>query len=402
MLLADIVETSRRVTEASGRRTKVDLLGALLRTLDPEEVEIVVAFLSGYARQGRIGVGWATLRGAAAPAAAIASIEIHEVDRALASLAAVEGRGSDRRKRELLQALLARATPAEQTFLTGLLLGEIRQGALEGVMMEALAKASGVDSERIRRAVMMAGDIARVARSALESGTAALGQYDVQLFRPVQPMLAQTAEDVEAALDDLGEAAFEFKFDGQRVQVHRSGDDVRIFSRSLHDLTAAVPEIVESVRQLPGRDLILDGEVLSLAADGRPRPFQVTARRFGRKLDLERVRAELPLTPLWFDLLYLDGQSLMDEAQSRRFSTLEGLVPPEALVPHLVTGNPEQAGEFLRMALTRGHEGIMAKAGQSAYAAGARGQSWLKIKKRTRWIWQSWLLNGDTAGARAG
>jgi DNA ligase 1 len=381
MLLSEVVETSGRVAETSRRLEKTDQLAALLRALDPEEVEIVVAFLSGYARQGRIGVGWATLRAAAAPPVETARVEIREVDRTLASLATVQGRGADRQKRELLQALYARATQTEQTFLTGLLLGEIRQGALEGVMLEALAKASGVDSVRVRRAVMMAGDIARVARTVLESGAAGLGQYDVQLFRPVQPMLAQTAEDVEAALDDLGEAALEFKFDGQRVQVHRSGDDVRVFSRALNDVTGAVPEIVEAVRALPGRDLILDGEVLSMTADGRPQPFQVTARRFGRKLDLERIRAELPLTPYWFDLLYLDGQPMMDQPQSRRFSALRALAPADALVPHLVTGNAEQGAEFLRLALERGHEGIMAKAGDAAYAAGARGQSWLKIKK---------------------
>jgi DNA ligase-1 len=381
MLLANVVETSRRVARTSRRLEKVDLLAALLGELDAEEVEIVVAFLSGYARQGRIGVGWATLRDAAAPPAESAGIEIHELDRTLASLAAVAGRGSEGQRRALLHSLFARATGDEQKFLSGLLLGEIRQGALEGVMLEALAKASGITSERIRRAAMMAGDIARVARSALESGVAGLDQYDVQLFRPVQPMLAQTAEDVEAALDDLGEAALEFKFDGQRVQVHRSGDDVRIFSRSLNDLTGAVPEIVEAVRALPARDLILDGEVLSLSEGGRPQPFQVTARRFGRKLDLERMRAELPLAPFWFDLLYLDGQSLMDQPQSRRFSELEALAPPDALVPHVVTGNPEHAAEFLRLALERGHEGIMAKAGDASYAAGARGQSWLKIKK---------------------
>ena len=381
MLLAEVVETSRRVAETSRRLEKISLLAALLRALDPEEVEIVVAYLSGYARQGRIGVGWATLRDSAAAPAESGGIEIHEVDRTLAALAAVQGRGSDRQKRELVQSLFARATQAEQSFLTGLLMGEIRQGALEGVMLEALAKASGVDVERVRRAVMMAGDIARVARTVLESGAAELGQYDVQLFRPVQPMLAQTAEDVEGALGDLGEAALEYKFDGQRVQVHRSGDEVRIFSRALNDVTGAVPEIVEAVRALPGRDLILDGEVLSLSEDGRPQPFQVTARRFGRKLDLERLRAELPLTPYWFDLLYLDGQSLMDEPQSRRFGELKRLAPPGALVPHVVTGSAERGSEFLRTALEQGHEGIMAKAGDAAYAAGARGQSWLKIKK---------------------
>ena len=381
MLLANVVETSRRVGETSRRLEKIELLSTLLKQLSLHEVETVVAFLSGYTRQGRIGVGYATLRDAAAYAAEAPLLEVSEVDQAMASLAIVGGRGSDLQKRELLQSLLARATAVEQDFLRRLLLGEIRQGALEGIMLEALAKASGIDSPQIRRAVMMAGDIARVARSALESGAAGLHQYDVELFRPVQPMLAQTAEDVGAALADLGEAALEFKFDGARVQVHRSGDEVRVFSRSLKNVTNAVPEIVEAVRALPGRELILDGEVLSLTSDGRPQPFQVTARRFGRKLDLERLREALPLTPFWFDLLYLNGQSLIDEPHARRFTALEELAPAETLVPHLATGDPDAAEEFLRDSLHRGHEGIMAKSRAAAYAAGARGQSWLKVKK---------------------
>jgi DNA ligase 1 len=380
MLLAAVVATSQRVAETSRRLEKIDLLAALLRQLDPEEVQIVVAYLSGYTRQGRIGVGYAALRDAPATSET-AVLEMREVDRVLGELAAVKGAGSDRQKRSLLHSLLSRATAQEQTFLTGLLLGEIRQGALEGIMLEAVAKASGIAPDRLRRAAMMAGDIARVARSALECGLAGLAPYDIQLFRPVQPMLAQTAEDVGAALADLGEAALEYKFDGARVQVHRSGDQVLVFSRSLNDVTASVPEVVEAVRALPAADLILDGEVLSLTPDGRPRPFQVTARRFGRKLDLDRMRAELPLSPFWFDLLYLNGQSLLDEPQSRRFQTLVELAPPNTLVPHTVTGDPERAAEFLHQALHQGHEGIMAKASGATYAAGARGQSWLKIKQ---------------------
>lgn len=381
MLLADVVETSRRVTETPRRLEKIDLLATLLRQATPDDVETAVAFLSGYARQGRIGVGYAALRDAAAPAADRASLETGDVDRALDGLVAVRGRGAEEKRREWLHGLLERATEAEQRFLTALLLGEIRQGALEGVMIEALAKASGASAGRVRRAAMMAGDAVRVARAAMERGEAGLVQYDIQLFRPVQPMLAQTAEDVGAALHDLGEAALEFKFDGARVQAHRSGDEVRLYSRALNDVTAAAPEVVEAVLALPGRDLILDGEALSLRTDGRPQPFQVTARRFGRKLDLERMRAELPLTPFWFDLLYLDGQPLIDEPQARRFAALESLAPASALAPHVVTGDPERAEEFLRDALDRGHEGIMAKARGAAYAAGARGQSWLKIKK---------------------
>lgn len=381
MLLANVVETSQRVAETTKRLRKIDLLAALLRQLDPEETEIVVAFLSGGTRQGRIGIGYAALRDAAAPPSETTGLEVRETDAILESLAAAQGPGSERRKRDVLHALLARATEAEQHFLTGLLLGELRQGALEGVMLEALAKASGVSPERIRRAVMMAGEIPRVARAVMESGAAGLEPFDVRLFRPVQPMLAQTSEDVSAALADLGEAALEFKFDGARVQVHRSGEDVVVFSRSLNNVTHAVPEIVEAVRTLPGRDLILDGEVLSLTPDGRPQPFQTTMRRFGRKLDVDAMRAELPLTPFWFDLLYLDGQSLIDEPQARRFSALEELSPADMLVPHVVTADPNRAEDFLHDALERGHEGIMAKATGAGYAAGARGQSWLKIKQ---------------------
>ena len=381
MLLARVVETSQRVAETSRRLQKTALLASLLRQLDTEEVEIVVAFLSGYTRQGRTGIGYATLHNASAPAAEAAALEIHAVDRALAELAAVQGPGSERRRRDLLHHLFSQATESEQRFLTGLLLGEIRQGALEGLMADAVAEAAGLAAGRVRRAAMLAGDIARVASAALESGAAGLDQYDIQLFRPVQPMLAQTAEDIAEAIADLGEAALEYKMDGQRVQVHRGAGEVRVFSRALKELTAAVPEVVEAVRALPGADLILDGEVLSLTPDGRPQPFQVTARRFGRKLDLDRVRAELPLTPFWFDLLYLDGQSLLDEPQSRRFTALAGLAPAAAVIPHALTADADRAAEFLDQALRQGHEGIMAKATAAPYAAGARGVGWLKIKK---------------------
>lgn len=381
MLFAAVVDTSRRVSETSRRLEKIDLLATLLRQLDPEEVEIVVAFLSGYIRQGRIGIGYATLRAAAAEVAETSTFQVHDLDCALTDLAAVGGAGAEGRRCDLLHALLARATAQEQQFLGALLLGEIRQGALEGIMVEALAKAFGIASAEVRRSVMMAGDIARVARTALESGAAGLARYQIQIFRPVQPMLAQSSEDVEEALHELGEAALEYKVDGARVQVHRSGGEVQVFSRALNNVTAAVPEIVEAVRALPASDLILDGEVISLTPGGRPQPFQVTARRFNRKLDLDRMRAELPLSPFWFDLLYLDGQSLLDEAQAQRFESLKGLSPPSALIPHMLTADAERATEFVDQALAQGHEGVMAKSAASPYAAGARGQSWLKIKR---------------------
>jgi len=379
--LADLVETSRRVAETSRRSQKIGLLASALRQAAPGEAALVTAYLSGSPPQGRIGIGYSMLRDASAPPAAEASLTLAEVGDALQALTQAGGSGSGRRKRELLHSLFARATETEQRFLNGLLTGELRQGALEGLMVDAVAKAFAIEPARVRRAVMMAGDLGVVARAALESGAASLDCFDVQLFRPIQPMLAQMAEDAASALEDLGEAALEYKFDGARIQAHRSGDEVRIFTRALNDVTAAAPEIVEAVRALPAHELILDGEAISFTPEGRPQPFQVTMRRFGRKLDIGQVRAELPLTPVWFDLLYQDGGSRIDEPQARRFAELAELVPPELLAPHLTTADPGRAEQFLRESLDRGHEGVMAKAPGSRYEAGSRGQGWLKIKK---------------------
>ncbi len=381
MLLADVVETSRRVGATSKRLEKIDLLATLLRRLVREEIGIATAYLSGITPQGRIGIGYATLRAAAGPAVETGGIELLEVNSILDELMQVSGSGSEARKRDLLARFFSRATREEQQFLSGLLVGEIRQGALEGIMLEALAKASGVSVDRIRRAAMMGGGSASVARAVMELGEAGLSQFDIQLFTPVQPMLAQTAEDVAEALGELGEAALEYKFDGARVQAHKSGDQVVIYSRGSNDVTAAVPEIAQAVRALPAAQLILDGEVLSLDANNRPQPFQVSMRRFGRKLNVDQLLTELPMTPFWFDLLYLNGQSVVDEAQSRRFEELRSLAPENNLVPHLFTADAALAEEFLHGALSRGHEGVMAKARDSTYAAGSRGQSWLKIKQ---------------------
>ena len=381
MLFADVVEVSRRIASTTKRLEKTDLLANLLRQLSPEEVEVTVAFLSGSTRQGRIGVGYATISEAKRAPATAATVQIMEVDQELADLAKIRGAGSDGRRRELLTKMMERSTENEQQFLKALLVGELRQGALEGIMLEALAKASGTATERVRRAAMLAGGATTIARPLLELGESGLAQFDIQLFRPVQPMLAQTAEDVADALKELGESALEYKFDGARVQVHKSGDQVSIFSRSMNDVGAAVPEVVDAVRSLPAHDLILDGEVLSLDPEGRARPFQVSMRRFGRRLDVENLRAELPMTPFWFDLLYLNGSPVLNEPQAQRFAELTRLVPPANLVSHLKTGDPDRAEEFLHQALQQGNEGIMAKAPGAIYAAGARGQSWLKIKK---------------------
>lgn len=381
MLLADVVDASRRIAATSKRLEKTDLLVGLLKRLSPEEIEIAVAYLSGATPQGRIGIGYAMLRGATGTAAERSTLQLLDVHHALDQFAAVKGAGSEQRKREILTRLFEKATKDEQQFLIGLLGGELRQGALEGIMLDALAKATGISNQKIRRAAMLAGSIPPIARSAIENGEQGLAQFDVQLFRPVQPMLAQTAEDVSEALDELGEAALEYKFDGARVQAHKLGDDVRIFSRGSNDVSAAVPEVVQAVRSLPATDLILDGEVLSLDAQGRPQPFQVSMRRFGRKLDVDRLLTELPMTPFWFDILYLNGKPVLDEPQAERFAALNGIIPAENVVPHLTTASHDAAASFLAQALQQGHEGLMAKARNAGYAAGARGQSWLKIKQ---------------------
>jgi DNA ligase-1 len=371
MLFDEIVTISARISETSKRLAKIDLLSNLLRRLSPDEIEIVVAYLSGGARQGKIGVAYRGLHSATADPAPAPTLSTLEVDAALDHIAQASGRA----KLERLRELLSRATAEEQHFLRRLLVGELRQGALEGIMVEGVAKASGLPLESVRRAAMTAGDIATVAKAALTEGFAGLDAFQVQLFRPVQPMLAQSAEDVSAAISELGEAALEYKMDGARVQVHRSGDDVVVFSRALNDVTAAVPEVVEAVRAMPVHDAILDGEVISLCEDGRPQPFQITMRRFGRKLDVDRRRAELPLHPFFFDVLHLDGVSLLDEPQRRRFDALVEAAPPQIVIPQMVTGDPVRAEEFMKASLSTGHEGVMAKSRDAAYAAGARGQS---------------------------
>jgi DNA ligase-1 len=377
MLLNRVVEVSGAVSQTTSRLEKIRLLADLLRTVPLEEVEAVVSWLTGVLRQGKLGIGYARLRDARTTPSLQPQLTVRDVDETFDRMAAASPQG----RRELLAALFQRATAEEQAFLFRLLIGELRQGALEGIMADAIAEAAGLRSEAIRRAAMLAGELTKVARAVLESGHAGLAAFGVQLFRPVQPMLAQSADDATQAIQWLGEAALEYKFDGARIQVHRAGDDVRIFSRSLNDVTAAAPEVVEAVRRLPGRELILEGEVLALTPDGRPQPFQVTMRRFGRKLEVERMRSQLPLTPYWFDLLYLDGTSFIDEPQQRRFAALAEIVPRSNLTPYCVTADAARAEEFLHQALASGHEGIMAKGLQAPYAAGARGRSWLKIKR---------------------
>ena len=380
--LADVVDASRRVTEVSGRLEKIGLLASLLSRVPPEEIEIAVAFLSGTYRQPKLNVGYAALQAASeGSSAASPTLELIDVDAVFEQISRVaQGKGSTAERQRLLRELFARATGDEQHFLFRLVIGELRQGAVEGLMLEAVARAARVPAEQVRRARMMAGDLTTVAKAALTGDVAELAGFATQLFRPVHPMLAGSADDAEVAIGELGEAALEYKLDGARIQIHKAGDQVAVYSRRLNDVTAAVPEVVEAVRLLPARELILDGEVIGLRANGTPHPFQVTMSRFGRRLDIERMRQELPLTPFFFDLLYLDGGSLVDEPARRRLSTLAGLAPSSMVVPRLVTDSADEATRFLRTALERGHEGIMAKALDAPYEAGHRGRRWLKIK----------------------
>ncbi len=382
-LLATLAETSQRVGATTSRLAKIRELASLLAQLAPGEIGVAVNYLSGEMPQGRIGIGPATVRGAAArEPARVPTLSIAEVDRQLAALAAIGGAGSAARRAERLRELFTLATAPEQHFLLQLLVGELRQGALEGAMLEAIAVSARLSVPQVRRAAMYSRDLGAVAQAALLVGAEALARFQLELFVPVAPMLAQTAPDVAAALHELGgEAAFEWKMDGARIQVHKNADEVRIFTRGLNDVTAALPEIVELARALPAGALILDGEAIALDAAARPHPFQITMRRVGRRLDIEAARAGLPLKAFFFDCLRLEAESIADRPASERFEALASAVPATARMPRLVTSAEAAARDYYRAALAAGHEGLMAKSLDAPYEAGNRGASWLKIKR---------------------
>jgi DNA ligase-1 len=358
-------------------------LSACLRSLAPDEIEIATHFLSGDTRQGKFGIGYATLSAAAAGVAAREpALSIVEVDRRLEDIAHIRGAGSTTRRSDALHDLFSLATPAEQEFMVRLLVGELRQGALAGVMIEAIAAAASLPPPTVRRAAMYSRSLGATAHAALVQGEAGLAHFQLETLVPLAPMLAQTATSPAEALRQLGgEPAFEWKMDGARIQAHKSGDVVRIFTRSLNDVSAAVPEIVESLRALTTHDVVLDGEAIVLDPAGRPVPFQVTMRRFGRKLNVEQLRSGLPIHAFYFDCLRLDGETLADRPGCERFAALARVVPASSLMPRLVTASEQQAQEFYDAALAAGHEGIMAKALDAPYEAGNRGASWLKIKR---------------------
>jgi DNA ligase-1 len=381
MKLQELVQFSSRVGATASRLHKIAALRECVASLAPEEIAIGVHFLSGEIRQDKLGVGPALLMSARVVPAATASLTLLDVDRGLQAISAVQGKGAAGERKRLLEALFARASAVEQSFLVRLLMGELRQGALDGLMQEALAQAADVTPALLRRAAMVAGGTAHVAQVALTEGVTGLERYALQVFAPVLPMLAQPAEDIEDAIERLGVAAFEWKVDGARIQVHKSGAAVRVYSRGLNDVTAAVPEIAEAIETLPCKALILDGETIALRPDGRPQPFQTTMRRFGRKLDVADMRAQLPLTAFFFDILRLDDDDLTGLSTDERFAALARVLPQSARIPRLVTSDAAAAQDFMDDALARGHEGVMAKALDAPYEAGSRGSSWLKVKQ---------------------
>ncbi|WP_460772044.1 ATP-dependent DNA ligase [Microbacterium sp. GXF7504] len=375
MLLREIVEAADTVAATRSRLQKIAALAAVLRRLPPEEIAPAAGFLLAKPRQGRVGVGWRSLLALEVPHASEPTLTVAAVDAAFTRLSVAAGAGSAAVRRDELTALAARATDAEWDFLARVLRGELRTGALEGVLLDALAAASGSPAALVRRAAMLGGDLGATAVLALTGTPDELAAVGLEVGRPVLPMLASTAGSVAEALATLGTtASVEYKLDGARIQVHRDGDDVRIHTRTLADITARVPEIVAAVRELPARRVILDGETLALDEDGGPRPFQDTMARFGAGAPT----AEL-LRPWFFDILHLDGRDLLDEPLAVRREALAAAVGP-ALIPGLVTGDPAAAEAFARDALAAGHEGVMVKALDAPYAAGRRGKSWLKVK----------------------
>jgi DNA ligase-1 len=380
MMLYELAAVSAAVAATRRRTEKIRLLADCLRALAPDERETAVAWLAGVLPGGKVSLGPATVRAALTSPAAAPSLQLRAAAGELDALRSIAGKGSALRREQSLARLLGAATAPEQEFLVGLLLGELRQGALEGVMVEAIAAASGVPPGDVRRACMLAGSLAPVAGAALTEGSAGMMRFRLTLYEPLAPMLASPTTDVESALAAHPEAVLEHKLDGARVQIHKGSAGVRVFSRSGRDVTASVPEIEAAAAGLPARAAILDGEVLALTQQGRARPFQDTMRRFGRKLDVANLEKTLPLSLFAFDCLHLDGHDLIDRPLAERLTRLAQVVPPELNVTRLVTGDRAAAQAFLDGALALGHEGIMAKAPDSVYEAGSRGAAWLKIK----------------------
>ncbi len=401
MLLLRLAETSAAVAATSGRKAKGEALAAVLAELAPDEIEPAVGFLTGSPRQGAIGVGWATVAKVEVAPAAAATIEIGEFDRLLDEIAVTSGPGSATARNELLTGFLARATPPEHDFVRRILIGDLRQGALAGVVTDAVAKAAGVKLASLRRAVMLQGDLGRTAIVALTEGEEGLAAVDLEVGRPIQPMLASTAADVAEAIESLGRVQVEWKFDGARIQVHRDRDEVAVYTRNLNDVTDRLHHVVELVGRFDCESVVLDGELLGFFGPGPdegegaeeiededdrespprdPAPFQNTMSAFGTEADGGQAPAVAgELRPFFFDIMYLDGTSLIDLPLIERSGRLDELVGPHR-VPRVLTDDAEAAAEQLRQALDAGHEGVMVKGAEGTYEAGRRGKSWRKVK----------------------
>jgi ATP-dependent DNA ligase I len=371
-LLADVVAASKNVTETSSRSGKVAILARLLQRLEPSEVPLAVGFLSGAPRQGRVGIGYATIYGIERAPAAEPSLAVEELDRAISEVREARGSGSAAKRKQILEELLGRATEQEADFVRRLFTGELRQGALAGLAIDAIAKAAGVSGEIARRALMLSGDLTRTAEIAMTSGDEGLRDVGFELFRPIFPMLASTAESVDAAVKSFERASVEWKLDGIRIQIHRRADEVRVYTRNLNDITHALPGIVDAVRRLPVTQAVFDGEALWMGHDG-PAAFQDTVSRIDSEAAPEGIVTFL------FDLLHVDGDDLLDTPLEQRAARLEGIAP-QLRIPATLTADPREGGRVLEEALRAGHEGVVVKDAASLYGAGRRGKAWRKVK----------------------
>ncbi len=383
MTLETLAESARDIASRSSRNEKIELLRGLLSQVEGREQAVLIALLSGSLPQGRIGVGPAAVSKLAqacpqpAPSSMLTLLDLEEE---LAGVSAISGKGSVAERQTALEALLRRCGPEGQSFLLDLLGGGLRIGALSGVVEAAIAREAGVHPDSLRRAVTLSGSLAQAGWVAVTRGEEGLSEFKIELFRPLAPMLASPSDDAVSALEKWSPAFFELKLDGARIQVHREEDVAKVFSRTLRDVTVSVPEVVEAVLRLPARRLILDGEVLSLTEDGRPRPFQETMRRFGRSTPDELSRNEVPLSPHFFDLLLCDEQEFLQASFAARREALEGLLPASCLVKGSYFEEPVSAQKFFEQAVTDGFEGVMAKNPRGTYQAGKRGADWLKLK----------------------
>jgi DNA ligase-1 len=383
MKLAELVAASRLVATTRSRKAKVEALAAALRGADPSEVETAAAYLSGVLRQRRTGLGWRSMTDLPSPASD-STLTLSEVHATFEEISAVAGAGSKQARAELVARMFGRATAEEQDYLRRLATGELRQGALDGLMLEAIASASAVAPAVVRRASMLCGATLPVAVAALTGGEEALAAFGLEVGRPVRPMLASSAPDLPDALDKLGpqEVAVDCKLDGIRIQAHKYDGRVRVFTRTLDDITDRLPEVVEAVAALEARSVVLDGEAIALEPSGRPRPFQETAARTASRLDVAALREQVPLTSYFFDVLHVDGSDLLDLPARDRFDALAGVLPGRLVVPRRVTRDGDEAEEFFTEVVALGHEGVVLKSLDAPYEAGRRGASWIKVKPR--------------------